>query len=251
MDFQDALQKSIHCFSPSLKLREKQVEALKSIYDGRDAMVVLPTGYGKSVIYQLLPYLLSCKQFGHCDTLRTVLVISPLNALILEQVQKLRAIGMKAASLDVKTKACSEDSSEVELEETDDLKLIETGDIHVLFAHPEAIVSNKDGRSLLISRKYRENLVAVAVDEAHCCIDWGYDFRPDYSRLCVLASLFPNIPHLALTATATKKYEEAIVSSLCLQNPVRIRKTQTAPISSTKSTCVYQAKAEKKVIVQF
>ncbi|XP_070535048.1 uncharacterized protein [Ptychodera flava] len=171
------------------------------------------------------------------NTVRTVLVISPLNSLIFEQVKKLRARGMAAAMLDVNFKPSADSGSgadeseapDVELKRDGDFAFSETEDVHVLYAHPEAIVSSKEGRRFLLRKRFKEKLVAVAVDEAHCCIDWGHEFRPDYSRLCVLASLFPDVPHLALTATATRKYEEGIISSLCLRNPVRIRENPDRP----------------------
>ena len=152
--------------------REKQYEALLSVVKNKnDTICVLPTGYGKSLIYQLLPYMFDfyrgCDDNGLYSFSSFVLVISPLNALMIDQISRLKdsieVSVMKAIRIDEsKERMCSAQGS-----------LFTNNSSKIIFAHPEALLEDKNVfERLLKSVKYRENLKAIVVDEAHLITEW-------------------------------------------------------------------------------
>jgi len=176
-------------------LRPLQAEAIQAVLDKKDSLTVLPTGAGKSLCYQA-PALL---QEG------TTVVISPLIALMKDQVDSLRQNGISAAQLD----------STMNLEEKSELQYeILNGDITLLFVSPERVLM-PDFITLLKQIK----LNSIAIDEAHCVSQWGHDFRPEYRSLGKLKTLFPNLPVHAYTATASELVREDIIERLALKNP--------------------------------
>ena len=160
-------------------LRPKQVICLEKIFLNSDTMAILPTGYGKSLIFCLLPALLFAKKNGvrnGGNISSIVIVVSPLNALIASQISRLSAGGVRASALDVKrSEQEAEDDSEPEpacdFHLSDKAKL-EVGYYNIVFAHPESLVSSSYGRKLMHSKPYQENVCAIVVDEAHCILDW-------------------------------------------------------------------------------
>ena len=181
-------------------LKPKQVVCLQSVYLGNDVMCVLPTGYGKSLIFHLLPMLLfarlklkrgdliidwRCQGICTATVDSIVIVMSPLNSLISDQIQRLNLSGIRASAIGVKDARhergheLDEDDTEQNIQDTKDIdfwlceeqKLCED-QYHIAFAHPESFISSKYGRDLLLSKKYTENVVAIVVDEAHCILDW-------------------------------------------------------------------------------
>ena len=183
-----------------LQLKGKQLEAMKSIYEGRDVFVWLPTGYGKSICYHSLPFLLDHK-LGRVSlplNKRSVcLVISPLLSLMVNQVSSLREFGIGAAILS------SNKGIDSSLLSTS--KGIQSGAYRLLFSAPEAIMDSECWREILLEEPLCHQVVAVVVDEAHCVYKWSKDFRPAYSRLHELRALVPSgVPMMALTATITK-----------------------------------------------
>ncbi|MBK7214989.1 MAG: DNA helicase RecQ [Bacteroidales bacterium] len=169
--------------------REVMTEALK----GNDTLLVMPTGGGKSLCYQL-PSLL---------TEKLVVVVSPLIALMKDQVDSLRANGLEAAALN---------SSFSAKEERNIMDLCMSGQMNVLYMSPERLLNE-------IPRLVHLNIGLFAIDEAHCISAWGHDFRPEYTRLAVLRESFPGIPVMALTATADKITRKDIITQLGLKNP--------------------------------
>ena len=176
-------------------LKPKQVISLESVYFQRDVVCVLPTGYGKSLIFYLLPMLLFAKFKLRGDLLRKwrsrsismnnvnsiVIVVSPLNSLMTDQVFRLRMSGIQASIINIKESnkdQMADDSDEnTDVEVNVDFSLCEKkklrdGQYHIVFAHPESFVSCKYGRSLLLSEIYQQNVVAIVIDEAHCILDW-------------------------------------------------------------------------------
>ncbi|MEM7660119.1 MAG: DNA helicase RecQ [Bacteroidota bacterium] len=175
--------------------RPLQAEVIERLTEGKDCLVIMPTGGGKSICYQI-PALL---QPG------MTVVVSPLIALMQDQVQGLRANGIRAA-------AFNSALSGKELSELTDQVLL--GDIQLLYVSPEKVLSS-DFFSLLD----RVKINLFAVDEAHCISAWGHDFRPEYTQLAHLKKRFPQVPMVALTATADRATRNDIIHQLALQQP--------------------------------
>ena len=175
--------------------RPLQQEIVQSVLDKHDCVVLMPTGGGKSLCFQL-PALL---QHG------LTVVISPLISLMKDQVDALTGIGIQAAMI----------NSSMEREEIDTvIEKTRQGVIKILYIAPERLALGSF-ESLLHSLP----VCLFAIDEAHCISEWGHDFRPEYRNLKYLRSKFPNIPIIALTATATKKVQADIVNQLGLPTP--------------------------------
>ena len=166
-------------------LKPKQIICLESVFSQQDVMCVLPTGYGKSLIFHLMPMLLFAKHeldsdsFGGIsseDVNTIVIVISPLNSLMSNQISRLSLSGIRAAVLSVKVGSDdSEENIQIDFSLCEEDKL-RNGYYHIVFAHPESLISSKYGRDLLLSKTYKENVVAIVVDEAHCILDWLVPF---------------------------------------------------------------------------
>jgi len=176
-------------------LRPLQKDAIDAALDGRDALVVLPTGGGKSLCYQLPPLVLD----------RLTVVVSPLIALMQDQVDGLRLNGVPAAA----------SHSNLDAEGRRHLQeLVNDGSLRILFVAPERLF-REDFLQWLATR----DVGAIAIDEAHCISQWGHDFRPEYRRLAELRERFPNVPVHAYTATATPRVREDIAAQLQLRDP--------------------------------
>jgi ATP-dependent DNA helicase RecQ len=170
--------------------RGGQAEIIDHVIAGNDAFVLMPTGSGKSLCYQI-PAL--CRPgLG--------LVVSPLIALMDDQVAALCQAGVRAAALN---------SSLATGERTDIWRAIETGTLDLLYVAPETLL-----RPDTLKRLHNVPLSLIAIDEAHCLSQWGHDFRPEYRRLDCLAELFPHAPRMALTATADAPTRAEIVHHL-------------------------------------
>lgn len=174
------------------EFRGLQAEVIGEVLAGRNAMAVLPTGGGKSLCYQI-PSLMR-PGVG--------LVISPLIALMVDQVAALRQSGVAAARLD---------SSAAPDERRQTWELLDSGRLDLLYLSPEGLM-----QPAMLERLSRLDLALVAIDEAHCVSQWGHDFRPDYRLLGRLAELFPGVPRLAVTATADARTREDIRAELRL-----------------------------------
>ena len=173
--------------------RGQQDKVIDHVLAKRDALVLMPTGGGKSLCYQI-PAL--------CMDGLTV-VISPLIALMQNQVEALRQLGIAAAAL----------NSSHPREEQDDIKAaLLRGELKLLYIAPERLFA-----AGFINLLIKCNVSLFAIDEAHCVSQWGHDFRPEYLKLSVLAEKFANVPRLALTATADTPTEKDIVERLGLQ----------------------------------
>lgn len=175
--------------------RPLQLDAIKSIASGQDTLVLMPTGGGKSIIYQV-PTLAST---GVC------IVITPLIALMKDQVDRLRKHRILAEAIHA-------GRSHREIDRILDNCIY--GDIKFLYISPERIDSE-----MFRMRCARMDVALIAVDEAHCISQWGYDFRPSYLQIARLRDLCPNTPILALTASATPKVAEDIMYQLRFDKP--------------------------------
>jgi ATP-dependent DNA helicase RecQ len=177
--------------------RGQQQNIIDAVIRGRDALVIMPTGGGKSLCYQV-PALV---REG------TGLVVSPLIALMQDQVMALREFGIEAGFLN---------SNQSPDEQAEIRRKLRSGELQLLYVAPEGLNTDRM-RALLRDVP----LSVIAIDEAHCVSQWGHDFRHDYLMLGELGSLFPGVPRLALTATATSRVREEIVSRLELDDPGR------------------------------
>lgn len=175
--------------------RPMQEEIIQAVYDKRDALVLMPTGGGKSICYQIP----AITTDGLC------IVVSPLISLMKDQVESLRAVGINAAFLNSSLDAGEQKAVEDE---------VYYGKIKLLYVSPEKMVSQS---FLPLIRQSKVNLFAI--DEAHCISSWGHDFRPEYTKLNFIKNLFPEIPVIALTATADKVTQRDIVKQLGLFQP--------------------------------
>jgi ATP-dependent DNA helicase RecQ len=170
--------------------RGMQEPVIERVLAGQNTLAIMPTGAGKSLCYQLPAAALP----GCC------VVISPLIALMHDQLRSARALGIRAASLT---------SADADWQETQDRFL--AGDLDLLYVAPER--ASRDGfRSLL----EHADICLFAIDEAHCVSEWGHDFRPDYRLLRPLLDAFPQVPRLALTATADRHTRSDILAQLGL-----------------------------------
>ncbi len=180
--------------------RPSQREAVQAALDGRDSLVVMPTGGGKSLCYQL-PAIAS-------DAL--TVVVSPLIALISDQHQRLVAAGQRSAML---ASNLGPERNRATLDE------IRSGRAQILFCAPERFVS-RALRAALLTRE----IALFVVDEAHCLSEWGHDFRPDYLRLRPVIDLLGRPPVMACTATATPRVAQEIADRLALRDPLIVRR---------------------------
>lgn len=176
------------------RFRLDQEQIINRTIEGKDSMVIMPTGGGKSVCYQIPALLLD----------GMAIIISPLIALMKDQVSALLANGVKAASLNSVLSA---------QEENDLLNRIRNQEVKLLYVSPERAVSDQ-----FISFVQEIKISLIAVDEAHCVSIWGNDFRKEYTMISRLINAFPQVPHLALTATADKATQIDIGKQLELKN---------------------------------
>jgi ATP-dependent DNA helicase RecQ len=177
------------------EFRPLQREIVTDVLAGRDVFALLPTGGGKSLCFQLT----AVAREG------LTLVVSPLIALMKDQVDSMTAMGIPATFLNSSISA-SEAASR--------LRGLRDGKFKLLYAAPERLMQ---GQFLTDLQAWKPRLIAI--DEAHCISEWGHDFRPEYRQLARLRQWFPNVPLLALTATATNRVRADIVRQLDLKNP--------------------------------
>ena len=192
--FSDAL----HRYWGYESFRPGQENIVRSIAAGRDACVVMPTGGGKSLCYQLPAVL---------DAQRTVVVVSPLIALMQDQVAQLEQMGIPAGFLN--SSLSSDERSLI-------LRRASQGHYRLLYLSPERIAL--DGTPAWLGRV---PVSFFAIDEAHCISEWGHDFRPEYRQLSRLRELFPDRPIAAFTASATQRVRHDIIEQLRLRDPYK------------------------------
>lgn len=179
--------------------RLNQEAVIDSVLEGKDTFVLMPTGGGKSLCYQIPALLME----------GVTLVVSPLIALMKDQVDALRVNGIDAAYIN---------SSLTYQQQADVLNRVRKNKIKLLYLAPERLLSNEHKTSLL-DQLTNVKISLIAIDEAHCISQWGHDFRPDYLMLARVKKVFPQVPVIALTATADKLTKKDILEKLALNNP--------------------------------
>ena len=180
--------------------RGYQREVIEHLVAGGDALVLMPTGGGKSLTYQI-PALM---RRG------VAIVVSPLIALMADQVAALDELGVRAAALN--STLSSAEAAAVE-------RRMRAGDIELVYIAPERLLTERCQR-LLAEVESSAGLALFAIDEAHCVSQWGHDFRPEYGALAMLRERFPSVPRIALTATADAPTREEIVERLLVEPKV-------------------------------
>lgn len=206
--------------------RPLQEEIIRHILDGNDALVLMPTGGGKSICYQL-PALL---REG------TAVVVSPLISLMKDQVEALCANGISAGALN---------SSNDETENAALRRACTEGKLKLLYISPEKLLAEAN----YLLRDMHISLFAI--DEAHCISQWGHDFRPEYTQMGILHRQFPQVPIIALTATADKITREDIIRQLHLNPPRIFISSFDRPNLSLTVKRGYRQKEKSKTILDF
>ncbi len=177
--------------------RLEQARIVETVIAGGDALVLMPTGGGKSLCYQIPALVRS----------GVGVVVSPLIALMQDQVAALEAAGVAAAFLN---------SSQSFAEMVDVERRLERGELSLIYVAPERLVQDRT-----LERLSRVDVALFAIDEAHCVSQWGHDFRPEYRQLKILTERFPHVPRIALTATADERTREEIIAELSLEQAER------------------------------
>ena len=195
----DEIEQALKQYFGHESFRAGQREIIEYALDGCDAFVLMPTGGGKSLVYQLPALLMR----------GLTVVISPLIALMQDQVDRMRANGLPASFV-------NSTLSSVQRIERERAAL--NGQLKLLYVAPERLVSG-NFLSFLDQVERTVGLSLIAVDEAHCVSEWGHDFRPEYRQLGQLRIRYPQVPMMALTATATERVRQDILEQLQLSDP--------------------------------
>ena len=220
------MQQTLKTYFGYDSFRPLQEEIIRHILGGNDALVLMPTGGGKSICYQL-PALL---REG------TAVVVSPLISLMKDQVEALCANGISAGALN---------SSNDETENAALRRACMEGKLKLLYISPEKLLAEAN----YLLRDMHVSLFAI--DEAHCISQWGHDFRPEYAQMGILHQQFPQVPVIALTATADKITREDIIKQLHLNHPrIFISSFDRSNLSLTVKRG-YQQKEKSKAIIDF
>ena len=213
-------------------LKDKQIAVINELINGNDVIGLLPTGYGKSMCYLIPPLV----------TRKTMIIISPLISLMDDQKTSLQNKGIKASALH-----CNNKNKE---EET--FSIID-GKIKIVYMSPEYLVKG-NGKELVSILVENNRLGFIAIDEAHCISSWGHDFRPEYKEIKIIRKEYPNIPIIAVTATATDHVCNDIKTNLELNKCKVIRASFDRPnlylkvsIIPTQETIVKKKIVEKSI----
>lgn len=189
------------------ELKDKQIEVINDLLLGNDVIGLLPTGYGKSMCYLIPPLV----------TKKIIFIISPLISLMDDQKDKLNKMEIPCAALHGNNK-----------NKDQEIFRIMDGEIKIVYMSPEYLIKS-DGLELARTLIEDNKLGFLAVDESHCISAWGQDFRPEYTKIKVFREMFPDIPILAVTATATETVCQDITKILQLNNPVLVRASFDRP----------------------
>ena len=206
--------------------RPLQENIIQHILDKKDSLVLMPTGGGKSICYQLPALMME----------GTTVVISPLISLMKDQVESLQANGIAARAMN---------SANNETENLILRKECLQGKVKLLYISPERLLQELN----FLIKDMKISLFAI--DEAHCISQWGHDFRPEYTQLKTIREVFPHVPIVALTATADKITRQDIITQLDLKNPQTFISSFDRPNLNLEVKRGYQQKDKTKAIIEF
>lgn len=205
MSFKDQIEDVLHNIFGYKSFRNQQKDIIESVIDRRDVLAVIPTGGGKSLCYQIPAVVLP----------GTAIVISPLISLMKDQVDQLLVNGIPAAFLN---------ATQSGIEQQNVINQYLNHSIKLLYISPERLTVSSFGALL---DQHPPSLIAI--DEAHCISQWGHDFRPDYRQLNQLSKRFPDVPIIALTATADEMTQRDILNQLNLVDPLFVVRSFDRP----------------------
>lgn len=194
--------------------RSNQLEVINATLSGKDVFVLMPTGGGKSLCYQLPSVINSGRTRG------LTVVVSPLVSLMQDQVEHLEAVGIRASAYN---------GEKTQTEKNKIRNQVIQGEMDCLYVTPELLALSDHIVEVFQQLQRRGMLARIVIDEAHCVSQWGHDFRPDYKKLGEFRSKFDGIPVIALTATANDKVQVDVKDHLRLKNPACFRQSFNRP----------------------
>ncbi|EEB08732.1 RecQ type DNA helicase Rqh1 [Schizosaccharomyces japonicus yFS275] len=211
--------------------RKNQIEAINGTLAGKDVFVLMPTGGGKSLCYQLPAVMETGNSRG------VTLVISPLLSLMQDQLEHLRKLNIPALPL-------SGEQPSDERKQVISFLMAKKVQVKLLYVTPEGLASNGAISRVLESLYTRKLLARIVIDEAHCVSHWGHDFRPDYKQLGILRDKYRGVPVMALTATANEIVKKDVITTLRMENCIEMKSSFNRP------NLYYEIKPKKDVFAE-